>query len=212
MNKFNYGRFTAWLLAIWFGIALTAAALGWIQQAPNQPPLPLLVAVLIPFGIFGLWVAVSKPFREFVLSLDPRALTLVHAWRLGGFAFIALARYHLLPAGFAFPAGYGDIFIGATAAFAASRLATPAHRRLFILWQILGMIDLVTAVTLGATAFLWNPGGITTAPMTVLPMSLIPTFAVPLYLLLHIICIAQARRWTKDHAANIDAHLKPFAV
>jgi hypothetical protein len=34
--------------------------------------------------------------------------------------------------------------------------------------------------------------------MTVLPMSYIPTFAVPLFLILHIICIAQARRWPAD--------------
>jgi hypothetical protein len=31
--------------------------------------------------------------------------------------------------------------------------------------------------------------------MTVLPMSYIPTFAVPLFLILHIICIAQTRLW-----------------
>jgi hypothetical protein len=33
------------------------------------------------------------------------------------------------------------------------------------------------------------------AAMTVLPLSLIPTFLVPLYLILHVICIAQARGW-----------------
>ena len=32
--------------------------------------------------------------------------------------------------------------------------------------------------------------------MTVLPLSLIPTFAVPLFIILHIICVAQARLWT----------------
>jgi hypothetical protein len=32
--------------------------------------------------------------------------------------------------------------------------------------------------------------------MTVLPLSLIPTFAVPLLMIFHIICIAQARRWS----------------
>jgi hypothetical protein len=31
--------------------------------------------------------------------------------------------------------------------------------------------------------------------MTVLPMSYISTFAVPLFLIQHIICIAQVRRW-----------------
>jgi hypothetical protein len=73
------------------------------------------------------------------------------------------------------------------------------------------MIDLVTAVTLGATAFLWNTGGISTAPMTVLPMSLIPTFAVPLYFLLHIICIAQAMRW-KTAQPPLNKQLTPFTA
>ena len=31
--------------------------------------------------------------------------------------------------------------------------------------------------------------------MTALPLSLIPTFAVPLFFILHVICIAQATRW-----------------
>jgi hypothetical protein len=31
--------------------------------------------------------------------------------------------------------------------------------------------------------------------MTVLPLSLIPTFFVPLFMMLHVICIAQARKW-----------------
>jgi hypothetical protein len=38
--------------------------------------------------------------------------------------------------------------------------------------------------------------------MTVLPLSLIPTFAVPLFLILHIICIAQARQWQESALAR----------
>lgn len=40
-----------------------------------------------------------------------------------------------------------------------------------------------------------DPHGIPTSAMTVLPLSLIPTFGVPLFLILHVICIAQALRW-----------------
>jgi len=210
MTNFNYGRVTAWLLAAWFTIAFTAAALGWIEGVPNQPPLPFLISVIVPFAIFSIWVAVSKDFRAFLLGLNPRILTLVQSWRLGGFVFVVLARYHILPNLFALSAGYGDIFIGATAAFAALRLIK--SRRLFILWQILGMTDLINAVFLGATASLFNPHGILTTPMTVLPMSLIPTFAVPLFFLLHIICIAQARQWTKDPQPSLDTRLHPFAA
>jgi len=31
--------------------------------------------------------------------------------------------------------------------------------------------------------------------MTVLPLSIVPTFLVPLFFIMHIIVIAQARRW-----------------
>jgi hypothetical protein len=53
-------------------------------------------------------------------------------------------------------------------------------------------------VGLGTTAQLLNPHGIATSAMTVLPMSLIPTFAVPLFMILHFICIAQARQWQEQ--------------
>jgi hypothetical protein len=66
---------------------------------------------------------------------------------------------------------------------------------LLFLWQVLGITDLVTAVTLGTTAQLLRPHDPSMLPMTVLPLSLIPTFLVPLFLILHTICIAQARSW-----------------
>jgi len=54
------------------------------------------------------------------------------------------------------------------------------------------------AVTLGTTARLISPHAVATSAMTVLPLSLIPTFAVPLLLIVHIICIAQVRRWSEN--------------
>lgn len=47
-----------------------------------------------------------------------------------------------------------------------------------------------------------NIDRIPAAAMTVLPMSYIPTFAVPLFLILHIICIVQARHWPKAEIAT----------
>ena len=99
-----------------------------------------------------------------------------------------------MPAIFALPAGYGDMFIGATATFAAWKLANPGHRSSFIFWQALGITDLVAAVTLGTTARLFSPAS-SMEPMTLLPLSLVPTFFVPLLLMLHVIAIAQARGW-----------------
>ncbi len=195
MTNTNYGKLTAWLIAGWFTFSLVASAFHLFQTNPDQPPLPLLLAVLIPISVFSAWYLRSKPFREFILSLDPRTLTLVQSWRIAGYAFVVLYAYRILPGIFALPAGWGDIFIGATALPIAARLAAQRRRTSFILWQILGMTDLVTAVSTGALARFIAPQEISTQPMTMLPLSLIPTFAVPLFFILHIICIAQARRW-----------------
>jgi len=85
--------------------------------------------------------------------------------------------------------------IGATATLAAWQLTTPSHRNSFILWQALGITDLVIAVSLGTTARLLDPSGPSMLPLTVLPLSLVPTFLVPLFTIFHVICIAQARKW-----------------
>ena len=191
----RYAKLTAGLIAAWFVFSLAASALHLYRSGPNAPPLALGIAVLSPIVVFIVWFTRSAAFREFTLSLNPRALTFVQSWRLAGFVFLVLAAYGILPKAFALPAGWGDIAIGATASLAALRLATAERRSGFILWQVLGMTDLVLAVTLGTLAGIIDPHGIPTNAMTVLPMSLIPTFAVPLFFILHIICIAQARQW-----------------
>jgi hypothetical protein len=191
----GYAKFTRALIAAWFVFALAASALQLYRNAPNRPPLPLGLGVLVPVAAFLVWYAASRSFREFVLSVSPRALTLAHTWRVGGFVFIALASYRILPWLFAIPAGLGDIAIGATAAAVALNRTTPRHRTSFIAWQWLGMADLILAVSLGTLAGVIAPKGVPTTAMTVLPMSLIPTFGVPLFFIFHIICVAQARRW-----------------
>jgi hypothetical protein len=197
----KYAKFSAGLLAAWLAFSLSSSALHLYTNAPNTPPIAFGLAVITPIILFLIWFASSAEFRQFALSLSPRALTLVHSMRIAGFVFLVLATYKILPAFFALSAGWGDIAIGVTASFAALRLANPAHRKSFIFWQVLGIIDLVNALALGTLAGVIDPHGIPTTAMTVLPMSYIPTFAVPVFLILHIICIAQARRWPTTHSA-----------
>jgi hypothetical protein len=194
----KYAKLTTGLIFVWFLFSLTASALHLFNTSPGQPPLPVGLAVLIPLGIFVVWSAASQPFRQFLLSLDPRTLTIVQSWRIAGFAFLVLYAYSILPGQFALPAGWGDIAIGATAPLVALKLANPRHKKSFIFWQLLGITDLVTAVGTGVTTQLMHPNGIATTAMTVLPMSLIPTFAVPLFMILHFISIAQARQWQEQ--------------
>jgi hypothetical protein len=188
---------TVGLGAAWLTFSVIASALDLYRTGQGQPPLALGLAVLIPIVVFLVWFARSAAFRQFALSLSPRVLTFVQSWRVAGFVFLVLAAYGILPRIFALPAGWGDVAIGATAWLVGWKLASADHRRSFILWQALGMTDLVMAVSMGTLAGVIDPREIPTSPMTVLPLSLIPTFAVPLLLILHVICIAQARRWPK---------------
>ena len=203
MKNRNYGKLVAGIVGVWFVFSLSASALHLFKTDPSQPPIPIGLAALIPVTAFLFWFASSEAFRSFALALNPRTLTMVQSWRVAGFVFLVLHTYGILPAVFALPAGWGDIAIGATAPLAAIKLANPQWRKSLILWQVLGVTDLVMAVALGATAGLLDPHGIPTAPMTVLPLSLIPTFAVPLLLIFHIICIAQARGWREQEHARI---------
>jgi hypothetical protein len=191
----NYRKITAVLIAAWFVAVLTASAFHLFTTAPGQPPLPLGLAVLVPIAAFWLWFRSSEQFRQFALGLNPGTLTIVQSWRIIGFVFLVLYSYGILPGQSALPAGWGDIFIGATAPLAALTLADPKHRSSFIFWQALGILDLVLAIFLGAAEAFIHPLATSSRAMTELPLSIIPTFVVPLLLILHLICIAQARRW-----------------
>lgn len=208
----KYAKLTTGLVVAWFVFSLAASALHLYRNGPNQPPIAVGLAVSLPIVAFFVWFAASPGFRQFTLSLDPRLLTLVQCWRIAGFVFVVLAAYGLLPGLFAWPAGFGDIFIALTAPFVAILLATPARRGSFLVWQVLGIADLVNAVALGTLASVIDPHGISTSAMTVLPLSMIPTFGVPLLLIVHIISIAQARRWPAQRLSPIGEQLRSPAV
>jgi hypothetical protein len=194
-NMPSYGKLTATLIAVWFLFALSASALYWFRNDGNRFGLAVAAAAVAPIVVFAVCFAASEKFRQFTLSLNPQILTLAQSWRIVGFTFVLLEARGVLPAIFALPAGYGDMAIGMTATLAAWMLSNPARRNSFILWQLLGIADLITAVSLGTTARLISPEGPSMAAMTVLPLSLVPTFLVPLFFIFHVISIAQARAW-----------------
>lgn len=212
MANMNYTKLTAGLIGAWLITSLTVSALHGFQTDAGRPPLPLGLAVVVPVGLFVLWFFASKRFRQFVLDLNPRTLTYVHSWRLVGFTFLVLYSYGILPGLFALPAGWGDIAIGATAPFVGMTLANPRHRKSFIFWQALGVLDLVNAVAMGTMGQVIQPSGAPATPMTVLPLSLVPTFAVPLLLMLHFISIAQALRWPEQQRSDVAQQIPSEAV
>lgn len=193
------GRVVAVGLAAWFLVVIVLGARGAFVAPPGSPPLPILLGFTVPLAAFfmGLWLWQS--FRAFVLSADLRLLTGIQAWRFAGLGFIALYAYRVLPGGFAWPAGLGDIAIGLTApwlVFVLDRRPGFAASKTFAAWNVLGVLDLIVAVGSGAVHSMLAtevPGEVTTAPMALLPLLLIPAYLVPLFLMLHTAALLQAR-------------------
>ena len=88
--------------------------------------------------------------------------------------------------------------IGATAPLvilALIRQPAFAAGRLFRIWNLLGILDLVVAVGLGALSSVLGIGisaEVTAFPMAEMPLVLIPTFLVPLFVVLHLVSLLQA--------------------
>ncbi len=183
---------TAAVLLAWFLLALGGSLLGVLDSGP-RPPLLLGLAFVVPVGAFVAGYLTSARFREFVLSLDLRALSLAQTFRVVGIVFVILYFLGALPGAFALPAGWGDFAIGITAPVVAWSWKRPFPYRTFIVWNVLGGLDLVSAMSLGVLASA-SPvgilaGDVTTRLMGQFPLSLIPTFFVPLLLIFHLICL-----------------------
>jgi hypothetical protein len=132
-------------------------------------------------------------------------LIAVHTWRVVGIVFLWGMTQGLLDPAFAIPAGVGDILIGLTAIPFAIFLwkGYSWAKYAVVVWSVLGIADLVNAITLG---LITNPD-FGTSTMTTFPWILVPTVGVPLALALHGITLYRLRNWVP-----IQAHRKPLEV
>ena len=157
----------------------------------------------MPIAGFLIAYRFFQSFREFVLGYDLRLGAGIQAWRFAGLGFLALWAQGVLPAAFALPAGLGDMAIGMTAPWIMLTLIRHpsfAASRLFVIWNLLGMLDLIVAVSTGGLISVLArgiPGEITTRPMTELPLILIPAYFVPIFFMVHLSALFQARRLAK---------------
>jgi hypothetical protein len=185
------------VLGAWLAVVLILGAKDAFLGPHGAPPIALLLAFATPIIASVLAYRLSARFRAWVLGIEPRLFVSMQAWRFGGLAFISLWAYGILPGYFAWPAGLGDMAIGATAPWVLTRLTeSPSFGAsdAYVRWNLLGLLDLFVAVTLGAFgAFLGTGDGVTTAPMGALPLVLIPAFLVPTFIMMHIAQLAQAR-------------------
>jgi hypothetical protein len=193
-------------LTVWLLLVLAFGAAGAFVAPPGTPPLPVAIGVGAPLLLFFASLRLSQSFREFVLSLDLRLIAGMQAWRWAGLGFLDLYAYKVLPAVFALPAGLGDMAIGATAPWmilALVRRPGFAASSAFIRWNVLGIMDLIIAISVGTVSAFFStgaPGEVSTAPMATLPLLLIPAFLVPLFLMLHTAALMQSRQLIRSRA------------
>lgn len=184
----------------WFAIVVVLGARGGFVTPSGVPPIPILLGVLTPLAVFFAAYLLSRTIREFVLAIDPRLMMAMQAWRFAGLGFLALYAHGVLPGFFAWPAGLGDIAIGMTAPWLLAvliRQPSFAASRTFVIWNLLGILDLVVALTTGALGTILVAGaaiGVTTDAMAQMPLVLIPAFFVPVLFALHAAALLQARR------------------
>jgi hypothetical protein len=179
------------VLAMWAIAAILLARRGAFEQAPGDTVPPVGIALAAALLTMSLCLGLSPTLRRL---LSRRAsLIRLHLWRLEGIVFLVLMAQGRVPPLWALPAGIGDILVAATAPWVAGKLETPQGRHRAILWNLLGMADLVVAVGLGVMT---NPGPahvFDTVPTSVLltrfPLVLVPTFLVPLAFTLHVVSL-----------------------
>ena len=198
-GRARIGLAVAMVLSVWFLLVVSLGANGAFAGAPGKPPLPMAMGVAAPLVLFFALLRLSHLFREFVLSLDLRLIAAIQSWRWAGLGFLSLYAHKVLPAVFALPAGLGDMAIGATAPWMVMALLRQpgfAARGTFIRWNVLGILDLVVAVSIGAASAFFATGAaaeISAAPMATLPLLLIPAFMVPIFIMLHTAALMQSR-------------------
>ena len=192
-------RITILALVAWFVAAVTAGALGIVNE-PGRPPLVLASFFVVPILGFVLAFAASPSFRAFTDTIPLSFLVGSHLWRFVGIGFVIGWLTGALPAGFGIPEGFGDIIAaaGAAALLPSIRRGT-VSRGWLLAWNIFGLLDLLSAITVGllfseSALGVLHTATATTRPLVTFPVSLIPTFFVPLFLLVHALTFRRIAR------------------
>jgi len=191
------------LLVGWFVTALVTSMAG-LYRPPSGPP-TIQYALFLPI-VVGVVLFRMSPLLRRTLAIIPSSwLVGVQLYRALGVIFLVLYAGGHLPGLFALPAGVGDVLVGIFAPSVAAVLARSAKgsERRVRLWNLLGIADLVVAVTAG---FLTSPSPLQIAAfdrpnvlIAMFPLALVPVFAVPLSILLH---TASLRKLSQDVATG----------
>jgi hypothetical protein len=162
-------------------------------------PIVPVVALGIPYLATRLMFRL-KTFGKVIDSLPNHWIIGVQIFRTLGIIFLFLYADGILPGEFAIPSGVGDIIIGLTAPIVAILYLrrTSFSKRLAIIWNYVGIADLVIAILMGSvtapTIVQLLSFDLPNEPIISDPLVTVPTFAVPFSLILHLISLRIMRK------------------
>lgn len=187
------------LIAVWVAVVGAVAAAGGFVA--SGPPIATIAAVVVPLGAFAIVYRTVAAARTWIRGLDLAAVLALQTWRVIGVAFLLGWATGDLPAGFAIPAGIGDLATGVAAVpvtLAAARggLTRPA----LLGFSALGIGDFLVAI---ATGVALQPAALET-----LPWVLFPTLAVPAFAILHLIALLVFARRDQSLNPHVEADIQ----
>jgi hypothetical protein len=176
----------AGVLLVW----LVAAVLVGVSGLLERVPLLAIQGILLSLTVLALvsYFAFSS-VRASVERWAPQGVLVLHLSRFVGVYFLYLESVGRLPWAFAVPAGWGDIIVAACALVILFAPALRRSRRVLLVWNTLGLIDILFVVATAARLNLTRPGELD--ELTRLPLSLLPTIIVPLVIATHIVLFHQ---------------------
>lgn len=188
------GIVTYVVLAIWSAVLITAIVAG-VFAGGGVSRLALPASVAIPIAVVAILYRTSPRFENYLLTLDLRLVLAAQLWRVIGIAFLFALSFDQLPAGFAAPAGVGDIATGIAALGVIMALGNGSlTRRHLYGFTALGVGDLLVAF---ATGLSLEPPALTAWPLAIFPTIIVPFFAV-----LHLVAVLQSRHNWEDRVRN----------
>jgi hypothetical protein len=203
------------LLIAWFAAALVLARLGFYQGTATRVPMiqfGLLIPVVVGVALFWRW----RTLRSVIDALPQRWIAGIQFFRVEGAIFLILLAAGRLPGVFAWPAGVGDVLVGLLAPIVASAYTRKPDAMAGRLraWNLLGIVDLVIAVT---TGFLSSPSRFQVFAfdrpnvlITAFPLVMIPVFLVPLAMLLHLASLKKLQGERRDGTLRLrDGQMGP---
>ena len=171
------------LAGAWFVLALAVGASGALGRLRPPGPQLVLLGLTLTLLALGVWVPAIRSWRT---TADWRVFPAVHLGRaLAGGNFLWLVARGALPRDFVM-AGVGDMLVAvlALALITVVHPRRPGARRLYLTWNVLGLVDILLVLITATRLALRTPEAV--AGFGVLPLALLPTFYVPLVLATHV--------------------------